>query len=296
MDNIPALFDEATPFENTAGRNDRYEYAKVRKGNIWYFLKTARDKKLIPNIQREVVWSEFMTRIEAFYPVSHLFGPKIERRIGLEGIVFSYIDAPVVAERGDIEAWQRVLPKYVDMLALFDTVSIGWKSENLPNEPSRSDRPYELWKHWMGEHIDRYARLPEAKKRIESVHFVLTKCLQHGDLTPWQIFDTQQGWVVFDGEKCGTDLFRFTDLAYGYVRLSVTYGSPVAARELLRLFSEKQSLSDDVLVKEFLPVLIHRAVGALSDAYRDGDEEAVSRGEGLLNACLDKDLSIIRGQ
>ncbi|MEO5690779.1 MAG: hypothetical protein ABIQ64_01185 [Candidatus Saccharimonadales bacterium] len=295
MDNIPALFDEAIAFENINGRNDRYEYAKVRKGNIWYFLKTARDKKLIPKIQREVVWSEFMNRIEAFYPSAHIFGPKVERRIGLSGIVFTNIDAPIVAERGDIEAWQRILPQYADMLALFDTVSVGWKSDNLPDEPSRSDHPYKIWEHWMGENIDRYPRMLEAKKNIESVHFILTKCLQHGDLTPWQIFDTKQGWIVFDGEKCGTDLFRFTDLAYGYVRLSVTYGSPAGACELLRLFIEKQDLTDEIVKKELLPVFLHRAVGGLSDAYRDNDEAAITRGEELLDACLDKDLSFIRG-
>ncbi len=295
MDNIPALFDEATPFENTTGRNDRYEYAKVRKGNTWFFLKSARKKELMPNIQREVVWSEFMNRIEAFYPDAHLFGPRVERRIGLDGIVFAFVDAPKVADHGNIEAWQRVLPQYATMLALFDTVSIGWKSDNLPNEPSRSDHPYELWKQWMGEHLDRYSRLPEARKRIESVHFVLTKCLQHGDMTPWQIFDTSDGWVVFDGEKCGTDLFRFTDLAYSYVRLSVTHDSPAAARELLRLFIEKQELSDEVVTKELIPVLLHRAVGGLSDAYRDNDEAAIYRGEALLTACIDKDTDFIRG-
>lgn len=295
--NIPALFEEVVPFQNARGKNDRFEYAKVRKGNAWFFLKTARTKAFIPNIQREIVWVEFMNRIEAFYPDSHLFGPKIERRIGLDGLVFTYIDAPVVGEPGELEAWQRILPRYAEMLALFDTIAVNWKSENLPDEPSRSDHVYQLWQKWLGDNIERYPRLPEAKKRLESVHFLLTKCLQHGDLTPWQIFDTGSAWIVYDGEKCGTDLFRYTDLAYGYARLYTTLGSPIAARELLRQFIEKRGIDQESFMKEFLPVLLHRAVGSLADAYNDEiTHEYVAAAEELVTAALDKDTGLIIGE
>ena len=181
---IPALFDEVISFENTRGKNDRFEYAKVRKGNQWFFLKNARSKELTSNIQREVVWVEFMNRVEAFYPDMHLFGPQIERRIGLDGLVFSFVDAPVVAEPGELETWQRILPRYADMLVTFDSIALNWKSEDLPDEPSRSEHVYTIWQQWLGDNIDRYPRLKEAKKRLESVHFILPKCLQHGDLTP----------------------------------------------------------------------------------------------------------------
>ena len=293
---IPALFDEVVPFENTRGKNNRFEYAKVRKGNKWFFLKTARSKEFAPNIQREVVWVEFMNRVEAFYPDMHLFGPQIERRIGLDGLVFSFVDAPVVAEPGELETWQRILPRYADMLVTFDSIALNWKSEDLPDEPSRSEHVYTIWQQWLGDNIDRYPRLKEAKKRLESVHFILTKCLQHGDLTPWQIFDTPQGWVIYDGEKCGTDLFRYTDLAYGYARLYTLHGSPVAARELLKLFLEKHDVSHDEFMKNFLPVLLHRAIGCMADAYNDQiTHDYVDSAEELVTACIDKDLTAITG-
>jgi hypothetical protein len=298
MDNprIPALFEEVVPFTNTRGKNDRFDYAKVRKGNTWFFLKSAKTKEFVSNIQREIVWTEFMNRIEAFYPDSHLFGPKIERRIGLDGLVFSYVNAPVVAEPGELEAWQRVLRRYAEMLVIFDTVAVNWKAENLPDEPSRSDHVYVLWERWLGDNIERYPRLPEAKKRLESVHFLLTKCLQHGDLTPWQIFDTGDSWVVYDGEKCGTDLFRYTDLAYGYARLYTTLGSPIAAQELLRTFIEKRAIEQDAFMKEFLPVLLHRAVGCMADAYNDQQtHDYVLAAEELVTACLDKNIPVITG-
>lgn len=294
MNNIPVLFEDVIPYENARGKNDRFEYAKVRKGNTWYFLKSARDKKYIPHIQREMVWCEFMNRIEAFYPDSHLFGPKIERRIGLDGLVFSFIDAPLVGEPNELEAWQRILPQYTDMLVLFDTVSVNWKSENLPDEPSRSEHAYALWQEWLGEHIDRYPRLDEAKKQVEAVHFTLTKCMQHGELTPWQIFDTGDNWIVFDGETCGTDLFRYTDLAYGYARLHTTLGSPIAAQQLLKLFIEKSGVEKDTFMKAFLPVLLHRAVGCMADVYKDpAAQDKVVSAEELVTAALDKDTSLI---
>lgn len=294
--NIPALFEEVVPFTNTRGKNDRFDYAKVRKGNTWFFLKSAKTKEFVPNIQREIVWTEFMNRIEAFYPDSHLFGPKIERRIGLDGLVFAFVNAPVVAEPGELEAWQRVLRRYGEMLVIFDTVAVNWKAENLPDEPSRSDHVYVLWQRWLGDNIERYPRLPEAKKRLESVHFLLTKCLQHGDLTPWQIFDTGDSWVVYDGEKCGTDLFRYTDLAYGYARLYTMLNSPIAAQELLRAFIEKRGIEQEAFMKEFLPVLLHRAIGCMADAYNDQQtHDYVSAAEELVTAALDKNTTLIIG-
>ncbi len=294
--NIPPLFDEVVVMDNPRGKGDRFEYAKVRKGNTWYFYKNARTEAMIPNIQREIVWSEFMNRIEAFYPTARLFGPDIERRVGTTGIVLDYIDAPLVAEPGELDAWQRVIPRYAEMLVLFDTIALNWKSENLPDEPSRSDHVYPIWQEWLGESIDRYERLDEAHKRLESVHFKLTKCLQHGDLTPWQIFDLKGNWIVYDGEKCGTDLFRFTDLAYGYGRLYTTLGSRVTAQQLLREFMEHHAMEREQFMKEFLPVLIHRAVGCLADAYNDAPEhDYIELAEELLDAALDKNIAAITG-
>lgn len=291
---IPALFDELVPFENRRGKNDRFEYAKVRQGNTRYFLKSARSDKFIPNMQREIVWAEFMNRVEAFYPEKHLFGLNVVRRIGKTGIVFDFVDAPVVAEPGDIEAWQQILPRYADMLVTFDAIAQNWKSEDLPEEPSRSDHVYDLWRQWLGVNIERYPRLLEARKQLEMIHSKLTKCLQHGDLTPWQIFDTGNGWVVYDGEKCGTDLFRFTDLAYGYGRLYTLLKSPIVAKELLRAFMEKHAMDNTQFMKEFVPVLTHRAVGCLADAYNDqGTNDYIAAAEELLGICIDKNTKAI---
>lgn len=296
METIPALFEEILPIENTRGKNDRFEYAKARRGKSWYFVKMARAEKYIERIQRELVWSEFMNRIEAFYPEKHLLGPNVTRRIGISGIVFDFIDAPIVAEPGELEVWQRIIPRYADMLLTFDTVAQNWKSENLPKVPSRSEHVYELWQEWLGEHIERYPRLQEARKQLETTHFKLTKCLQHGDLTPWQIFSLEDAWIIYDGEACGTDLFRFTDLAYGYVRLYANLGSPIAAQELLKAFIAKHQMNEEQIMKEFMPVLVHRAVGALADAYRDqATHDYVESAEELLGYAIDKNSDAVLG-
>ena len=94
----------------------------------------------------------------------------------------------------------------------------------------------------------------------------------------------------------GTDLFRYNDLAYGYARLYTTLGSPIAARELLKLFLEKHSADRDEFMKQFIPVLLHRAVGCMADAYRDQPmKDYVESAEELVTAALDKNLEIILG-
>lgn len=293
---LKSLYDEIVPLQNKRGRNDRFAYAKVSKSGKSFFLKTALRGELVSNIQREVVWVEFMNRVDAFYPQAHFLGPTIERRIGTTGLVFNYIDAPSVAESDDLKKWQGSLPRYAEMLVTFDTVAINWKSENLPDEPSRSDRIYALWQEWLGDNIGKVPDLDAARKMVEAVNFKLTRCLQHGDLGPWQIFDTGKSWIVYDGEKCGTDLFRFTDLAYSYGWLYTKLQSPDTARQLLQLFIEGHTMKESELMKVFLPVLTHHAVGMLADAYNDVPvSDYVEEATQLLNACVEHDLEHIKG-
>lgn len=293
---ISQIYEEYLQLEISGESVGRFEYAKLRNGQKWFFLKLAKEKSFENNLQREVVWSDYMNRVTAFYPKEHLIGPRIDRRIGKSGLAFDYVEAPVVAKPSEPKKWQAVIPRYARMLEIFDEVSIHWKSDDLPEEPSRSVNLYSIWREWLSDHLAEVERLVEARKAVESVGFLLKRCMQHGDLTPWQIFEAGDDWLVHDGEKSGTDLFRFTDLAYGYGRLFTTLKSESTAAQLLREFLAIHKQDTEEFWQQFMPVLIHRTIGMIGDAYRDRPQnDYLDQANKLLNLCLDQDRQTLLG-
>ncbi|MFZ1458587.1 MAG: hypothetical protein WAT17_01790 [Candidatus Saccharimonadales bacterium] len=287
---ISAVYDSLTPLENQNGKNDRFAYARATKGPHEYFVKTAIRPDMQSHIQRELVWYEFMRRVEAFYPDRHFRGMRVERRIGRDTLVYDYVDAPVVAAAGEPDQWRMSMPRYALMLETFDSVAMGWKSEDLPDEPSRSVDTYGIWLEWLGDNADKVKYLPAARKYVDLTKWTLKHMMQHGDLSPWQVFVQGEDWIVYDGERCGTDLFRFYDLAYGFTRLYATLHAPDAAAELLRQFlAVHTSESRDDFIRQFMPVLTHRTIGVIADAYHDqATNDYLHEATELLNLCLGK--------
>lgn len=294
---ISAVYDSITPLANQNGKNDRFEYARATKGPHVYFVKSAIRPDMQSHIQRELVWYEFMRRVEAYYPDRQFRGMRVERRIGRDALVYEYIDAEVVARAGELEKWQAVMPRYALMLETFDNVAAGWKSEDLPDEPSRSVDTYSIWLEWLGDNAGKVKYLPAARKYVDIEKWKLKRMMQHGDLSPWQIFDIDGAWIVYDGERCGTDLFRFYDLAYGVTRLYANLHAPAAAGELLRQFlAVHTSESRDEFVRQFMPVLTHRTIGVIADAYHDqATNDYVHESTELLELCLGKKFDELVG-
>ncbi len=299
MDNpeIPALFDRIEPYQSERWGRERFEYAIGVKGPKKFFVKSAKVPQYHSNIQREVVWNDFMRRVEAFYPDAHIVGPRIERRVGKGALVFDYVDGTVLAEGDELAAWQANLPRYGQMLETFDRVAVNWKAENLPDEPSRSLRLYATWQAWLGSNLERVEHLDKARHLAETASFRLMRCLQHGGpLHPSEILVAGEAWVVFDGEHCGSDLFRYTDLADGYARLYAYHGAKASAAELLQNFILRHDQPRDEFLAQFIPVLAHRTVALLSDAFRDQpSRDYIADTQELLQLCVDKKLEKITG-
>ncbi|MGB3008956.1 MAG: hypothetical protein WBB33_01200, partial [Candidatus Saccharimonadales bacterium] len=100
---LNAIYDSLTPIENTNGKDDRFQYARASKGPHQYFVKSAIRPDMLSHIQRELVWYEFMNRVEAYYPDRHFRGMRVERRIGRDTLVYEYVDADVVARAGEVD-------------------------------------------------------------------------------------------------------------------------------------------------------------------------------------------------
>ncbi len=77
MIDITTLFSEVVSIDNSRGRNDRFTYAKVRRGDGLYFVKRANKPSLRINLQREQLWADFMRWVASEYPRAHLRSPKL---------------------------------------------------------------------------------------------------------------------------------------------------------------------------------------------------------------------------
>lgn len=291
LPNISPDFDEIIPFRNEQGRNDRFTYAKVRRDDEWFFLKTPRAPELQDNLRREFIWAEFMEYVSECYPDAKLRAP---RMMGFEpdgGLVMEYIDAPHVAVSDDLAAWKSQLDRYAKTLAILDECADGWEAD-WPDSSSLAgvQDVDKVWHRWLGEQYDKVTRLPEAKLLVDTQLPSLTLRVQHGDLTPWQMFRDGDEWIIYDGEKAGNHLPRFNDVAYGYGRLFTRLQDKTAAAQLLEGFLRHSGVEKDVFRREFLPIMTFRAVGMVSDAYHDTDHDYIKDANELLDCCLDSRL------
>lgn len=282
----PTNFDEVVPFLNEEGRNDRFTYAKVRRGDEWFFLKTARTPELQDNLRREFIWAEFMEHVASRLPDAKLRAP---RMIGFEpngGLLMEYINAPHVARSSDLDAWKSHLDRYAKTLAVLDECADGWETDWPDSSKLAGMQDIDsVWRRWLGD--NEVAALPQAKQRIEERMPHLTMRIQHGDLTPWQMFVVGDEWVIYDGEKAGNHLPRYNDLAYGYGRLYTRLQDRRAAADLLNKFLEYSNSDYDEFFKDFLPIMTFRAVGMIGDAYHDPVRDYLADAEALLDQCLD---------
>lgn len=280
-------FDEVLPFQNEQGRNDRFTYAKVRKKDEWFFLKTARTPDLQQNLERECMWADFMGHVAVRHPEAHVRAP---RMVGFEpdgSLLMEYIEAPRVAASNDLGGWKLQLDRYAHTLAVLDESAGEWHRE-WPDSSRLAgiEDVTRVWHRWLGEHYDKVANLPAAYELVQKQMPNTTMRTQHGDLTPWQMFANGKEWIIYDGEKAGDHLPRYNDLAYGYGRLFTRLQDREAASELLKKFLTYAPTNSAKFHEEFLPVMTFRAVGMLADAYHDSGHDYVDDALALLDICL----------
>lgn len=280
-------YDEAIPLKNEHGNNHRYQYAKARRGAEWFFLKYACGDDEVHGLERERKWSHFMAYIEAEYPDAGLVGLPIVETSG-NAMVFAYVDSPLVADASNATGWRQHMQRYAETLAVLDRASLSWPGDDIVDVERRADTTDEVWQRWLSGSGAKIERLDEAHTLVASRMSKLRQVMQHGDLQPWQIFDLSDQWMIYDGERSGTDLLRYNDLAYGVGRLYTKLHSPDGARELMHHFLMASGADPVVFWREFQLVLVGRAVGMLSDAWQDKpSNDYVHLASRLLDIALD---------
>lgn len=284
--------NEVISLPNANGRNDRFRYEKIHQDGEWFFVKTALTPELKPNLKREFLWADFLNHIALHEPDAHVRAPHM---IGFDkngGLMMEYIDAQQVASPCDASMWKAKLERYARMLTLLDTYAEDYDAD-WPQDPTANlSDPKAVWRRWFGDYLENaQPLLGRAFTVYNESKEALTFRVQHGDLTPWQIFEQGNEWIIYDGEKAGDHLPRYNDLSYGYGRLFTRLKDPTTAAELLEKFLEYSGINHEDFFEQFLPIMTLRATGMLADAYSDRThddyyEEAVS----LMNLCFEKSL------
>lgn len=272
---------------------DRYQYAKVVVDNESFFLKEAKQTDTGGSFENEVAWMEFASHLAEEHPELHCRGLALRGYQPCEVILTEFIEAPLVATPKSLDAnFPSRLSRFVDVLIAVDKVGQGYHT----SLPSRSHKPnyHQLDKGWDAwyrrlndEFSIKYADMVEAARRAIQDTPPLTACMQHGDFVPWHIFEKEEEWVIFDAEHAHHELPRFYDLAYSYSRIYTRADDSNLARQQLALFIERIALEETDFWQQFMPVLITRAVGVLSDALYDLPKvNYEEQARELLEACL----------
>lgn len=293
-ENLERIFDEVIILNDLSIVSGRFTHAKARRRDKWFFIKIANGNEYRVNLKNESLWSEFMNRADVMAPGMKLKGPQIVQQIGEDALVFEYIDAPMVAERGDASAWRTHLQRYTDTLVKLDKLCGDF---SLSHIYTKLHHPYELddasWREWVGGSVDPEI-VAQAKKVFTKYEWNVSLRLQHNDMSPWQIFEQGEAWIIFDGERANLQSPRFNDVAGSYVRMHNTVHDPALASEFLNKFITGIEITPEDFYPQFIPVLTMRAVGSLADATSDpGRYDYRNEAEILVQKCLSGKLDVL---
>ncbi len=280
------IFEEVNSLDSP---NDRYKYLRVRRRDRWYFVKIAQNEAAREGLLREYLWSEFMERVTVLMPALRLDGPHVFKRIGTGALVFDWIEAPLVAEAWDVEAWQRNLQRYADLHVQLDKAAGNYSLPQVYTKLSHRDTPETTWKRWSTDQIDEET-INSSRQLFREYEFHVTQRLQHGDLWPWEIFDNNGRWTIIDGERAGIDLPRFYDVAQSYTRLYAVVGNQDMAKNFLRLVFGGLGISQDDFYAQFIPVVLVNAINQLSEAGSGENELLKQSSRSLMDICLSRSV------
>ena len=256
------------------GERFQFEHSVIDETDI--LIKKGKKPELFENLDRELLWAEFMESVDAQYPDAHLRSPRI---IDIDQdrteIIMESVNAPLlIAEHqlGSLDPDR--FSRFVKTFEIFDQVGDKWKSE-CPRDDSNEHTPYnqldKSWSEWY-----KYTRIAglvnpkidaDARQLVVDYTQYVTPRMQHGDYKPCHIFEDGDEWIVFDAEHASETKPRYYDLAYMYARTFVLARDPDTAKRLLSEFVEQHHESKEDFFNAFLPILMSRSMGMFLDVF-----------------------------
>jgi hypothetical protein len=185
------------------------------------------------------------------------------------------------------------ISRYASTLSILDKYAEEYKADWPQDSTTNFNDHDAIWRLWFGDNLDdAQPLLHKARNVFDEGHSSLTFRVQHGDLTPWQMFELGDEWIIYDGEKAGDHLPRYNDLAYGYSRLYTRLKDPATAAKLLKELLKYSEIDHSDFFRQFMPVMMLRATCMLADAYKDRTHDDYYKDAvALINLCFEKELS-----
>lgn len=269
--------------------SDRFITYKVTKDGQAFFLKGAKDielKKL-----RNEVW----------------FAEQLNQSTSAPGVAPGIIS---VNDKWYVSEFFEADPLCVEAACFSTDLTVHTRTLTaillqIDELPVPSDRPKKIFQGTF-EKLLKEAQLAvdggvvsrttatKALQQVEPLRHKVETRVQHGDFTPWHIFDLRQGkYGIVDAEHAG-NLPRFNDLANLYTRLFNRCNSPSSAAAVLRSFIEGIDINKAEFWFAFWPIITEKALMGCSDALIDwvGHDYKASSVV-LLERCVAKDTSAL---
>jgi len=290
------------------GPGERFSFERVEEDGLGILIKRGRNPELYENLDRELLWGEFMAYIGANFPEAKLRSPEIlSLSRDKTELKMEYISAPLLTAENALSSLDDAqFSRFVQSLEIFDQVGGQWQPRT-HRDDSNDHTPYDQvdksWGEWY-----KYTRISglvtlemdvKARQLVDDYKEHLTPRLQHGDYAPWQIFDDNGEWITFDAEHASETKPRYYDLAYIYARTFVLARDPDTAMRLLIEFLPQHQESEDDFFKAFLPVLMSRSMGMFLDTYfaaKRGEFGRKDYAKDLYNRCLQRSLPALLSQ
>ncbi len=284
------------------GPGERFSFERTEENGLDILIKRGSSSELYENLDRELLWSEFMAYIGTNFPEAKLRSPEI---LGLSRdrteLKMEYISSPLLAAENGLGSLDGDrFSRFVQSLEIFDQAGGQWQPRT-HRDDSNDHTPYDQvdksWGEWYRHTGISGLVTPEmdfeARRLVDEYKQYLTPRLQHGDYFPWQIFDDNGEWITFDAEHASETKPRYYDLAYIYARTFVLARDPDTARRLLAEFLPQHPESEEDFFKAFLPVLMSRSMGMFLDTYfatKRGQFGYKDYAKDLYDRCLQRSL------
>lgn len=285
---------------NASTSEKRYLYSTLFIDGKKVFSKKANQKEMAPLLQNELLWHDFMQQVASTFPELRLRSPRIIEEKNDE-IIFEHVEAPFVSSPDDRIIHDHDIERLASTLIALDRVAGGWSSAHAVDDAD-NNLPYDnlslSWEDWYKETKPAGLVTDDMMRQAKSVlaqHAAhVTPRLQHGDFTPWHIFNQDGEWIIYDGEHASQMKPRFFDLAYLYSRVFTRQKNAPAAGQILQSFVEKVDMSKEDFMKAFLPLLVSRSLGMFLDALHDREKvDYTAEAKKLFSLCVADDITLL---
>ena len=278
----------------------RYSYSSFVVDGQGLFSKKAYQLEMVPLLQNELLWHDFMQQVTSTFPGLRLRSPRVIEEKDDE-IIFEHIEAPFVSSPDDKIIHDHDIERLASVLIALDQVAGGWSSAHAVDD-ANNNLPYDnlsfSWEDWYKETkpagLVTEEMMRQAKSLLAQYAACVTPRLQHGDFTPWHIFDQGGEWIIYDGEHASQMKPRFFDLAYLYSRIFTRQKNAEAAGRILQNFVGKIDMDEDDFFKAFLPLLVSRSLGMFLDALHDKKSvDYTLEAKNLYKLCVARDINLL---